>query len=373
MNNSSQITKVPFLGLCMIVKNESHIIGELLNCIYPFIDTYVISDTGSTDNTKEIIKSFFDSKNIPGYIYDDKWEDFGTNRTIAFRHCIGKMTYAWVMDADDLIEIPKNSNIKTKFDLQQLLRRDYADYYTFDVISGVTYQRPHIFKVPHKWRYVGVLHEYSDSDIPNKTSSKINGINIISRRLGARNKVSIKEKYLKDVNTLLKGLEKEPNNTRYMFYLAQSYRDAGDFEKSNEWYLKRSKAGGWEEEAWYALYQVGANYNKMGKIEEAKKTLLKAFEMRPKRSEPLHLLSLIYNNQKEYKLATEYANKGRLIPKPNDDILFIEDDVYKYRFNYILAMSGIAPESAQKVLNSDAPENVKEDVRGRIKLYPRSN
>ena len=44
--------------LNMIVKNESHIIETTLNNIinHITIDYWVISDTGSTDNTKEIIK-----------------------------------------------------------------------------------------------------------------------------------------------------------------------------------------------------------------------------------------------------------------------------------------------------------------------------
>ena len=45
------------ISLCMIVKNESHIIHECLESVYKHIDYWVISDTGSTDNTQKIIKS----------------------------------------------------------------------------------------------------------------------------------------------------------------------------------------------------------------------------------------------------------------------------------------------------------------------------
>ena len=46
--------------LNMIVKNESHIIEKTLENIYQKfpISYWVISDTGSTDNTVEIIKNF---------------------------------------------------------------------------------------------------------------------------------------------------------------------------------------------------------------------------------------------------------------------------------------------------------------------------
>ena len=49
------------LCLNMIVKNESHIIKDKLTKLIQKIkfDYWVISDTGSTDKTKEIITEFF--------------------------------------------------------------------------------------------------------------------------------------------------------------------------------------------------------------------------------------------------------------------------------------------------------------------------
>ena len=45
--------------LNMIVKDEAHIITETLNNISKYIDYWVISDTGSTDGTQDLIKNFF--------------------------------------------------------------------------------------------------------------------------------------------------------------------------------------------------------------------------------------------------------------------------------------------------------------------------
>ena len=55
----------PRITLCMIVKNESHIIKECLESVYKHIDYWVVSDTGSTDGTQDIIKNFFEEKKIP--------------------------------------------------------------------------------------------------------------------------------------------------------------------------------------------------------------------------------------------------------------------------------------------------------------------
>jgi len=66
--------------LNMIVKNESKIITRLLESVSPIIDCYCICDTGSTDNTIQIIQDFFKEKNIPGKIVQ---KDFIIFKSIA--------------------------------------------------------------------------------------------------------------------------------------------------------------------------------------------------------------------------------------------------------------------------------------------------
>lgn len=59
--------------LNMIVKNEAHIIVETLNnlCSYINFEYWVISDTGSTDNTKNLIQDFFSERKIPGELIEN--------------------------------------------------------------------------------------------------------------------------------------------------------------------------------------------------------------------------------------------------------------------------------------------------------------
>jgi glycosyltransferase involved in cell wall biosynthesis len=73
----------PTICLNMIVKNESRVIERLLTSVAPLIDAYCICDTGSTDNTIEIIESFMTKRKIPGKIVHEPFRDFGYNRTFA--------------------------------------------------------------------------------------------------------------------------------------------------------------------------------------------------------------------------------------------------------------------------------------------------
>ena len=91
--------------LNMIVKNESHIIIQTLEnlCNYIEFDAYFISDTGSTDDTMELIRAFFKKRNIPGHIEQVEWRDFGFNRSLALQMAFNKTDYLFIFDADDSI------------------------------------------------------------------------------------------------------------------------------------------------------------------------------------------------------------------------------------------------------------------------------
>ena len=144
--------KEPYLCLNMIVKNEGHIIKDtltkLLNKI-PQLDYWVISDTGSTDETKQIITDFFKERNIKGELFDDEWKDFGYNRTKALEHAYKKSKYLLVFDADD--------EICGDFVLPILTKDSY--HLQFGDANGTSYTRTQIVNNKKKWKYVGVLHE----------------------------------------------------------------------------------------------------------------------------------------------------------------------------------------------------------------------
>ena len=93
----------PSLCLCMIVKNEAHIVLETLHSIVHLLDYWVVCDTGSVDGTMQLIQDFFDRAGIPGEMHSDPWVDFGTNRSLVFDRAYQKADYMWVMDADDTL------------------------------------------------------------------------------------------------------------------------------------------------------------------------------------------------------------------------------------------------------------------------------
>lgn len=332
--------KIPLLGLVMIVKDEKHIITEALTSILPYIDTYVISDTGSTDGTQECIKTFFDSHHLSGYIFNDEWQDFGHNRSVVLRHAQSKMQFAWMLDADDLVvnNISKN-DLRKRLDV-------FQDGFKISIINdndSMSYHRIQIFNMKRKWKYEGVLHEYPDFDKPNLYNPKILElpIKVESRRLGARNKMDTIVKYQKDAEILLNAFYKNPKNERTVFYLAQSYRDCRNYEKAIEFYKIRTEMGKWPEEIYYSLYQIGLIYLINIKNEKlGREYCLKAFKFRSHRIESINILVQYYKSIQEYDLAHLYSSKIINVPYPKSDSLFIESKLYlddAHKDHYILS------------------------------------
>jgi len=315
----------PKITLCMIVKNETHIIRECLESVAPYIDYWVISDTGSTDGTQELITKFFAEKGIPGELHQDEWKGFGHNRSLALRHCDGKADYAWMIDADDKIE----GNFKFPKEMT-------ADAYVIRMgRPEFSWWRTQIFKVDSKWEYRGVLHEYPACISNDKPIlMKIEGDYFLNARtLGARNVgITAVEKYTRDAEMLEAALVDEPTNTRYMFYLGQSYFDSQQWEKAEKAYLQRAHAGGWAEEVYYSLYRVAICRAMMDKPwPEIQASFLDAFNARPIRAEPLyHIAQVLRTKFNQPAAAFVFARTAAEIPFPKDDILFVANAIYDY-------------------------------------------
>ena len=133
----------------LVCKNESAVIERCLRSVMPLIDSWCIVDTGSTDDTKDIIRSVM--KKLPGRLYEQKWVNFGHNKTAALRLARKHAKYALLMDADDTIVI-EQEGLKLDLDAQVYnLRVRYSD---------LEYDRPHIVATDPDFKYVGVRHEY---------------------------------------------------------------------------------------------------------------------------------------------------------------------------------------------------------------------
>src|ERR1700712_5450142 len=133
----------PTVCLNMIVRDEAHIVCEVLDGAAAHIDRWVIVDTGSTDDTVATIERRMAEHGVPGEIHHRPWRDFGSNRTEALQLADGQADYLWVLDADDVVE--------GDLDLTSLT----ADSYLLRYRVGHAFWRRQIFRDGMPWRYEG--------------------------------------------------------------------------------------------------------------------------------------------------------------------------------------------------------------------------
>ena len=309
-------SREPYLCLNMIVKNESHIIKDtlikLLNKV-PAIDYWVISDTGSTDETKKIISDFFKERNIKGELFDDEWKDFGHNRTKALEHAYKKSRFLLVFDADD--------EICGDFVLPDLKLDSY--HFQFGDANGTSYTRTQIVNNKKKWKYVGVLHEIITCTEHSDSMDIIKGnYYTISGKSGDRSRDG--NKYLKDALILEKAYQEAVKNNddlynRYGFYCANSYFDSGKHEDAIKWYKITLDNKNWDQEKYVACQRLYHCYNALKQQETGMFYLVKSFSYDKERAECLYELIAYYccNGMNEvaygyYTIAKSFYNERYL-------------------------------------------------------------
>jgi tetratricopeptide (TPR) repeat protein len=331
-----QTIPVPKLCLNMIVKNESKIIKRLLLSVSKLIDMYCICDTGSTDDTVEIIETFFKEKKIPGKVITEPFRDFGYNRSYALKACESMdADYILLLDADMVFW--KNLSITPENFKRYLVNFDL--FYIYQGTETFYYKNTRIVKNKMGFSYWGVTHEYVNSP-KNSRSGQLDKDICFIKDIGDGG--SKTNKFLRDVELLKKGLETEPNNDRYTFYLANSLKDLGKKEEAIEYYNKRIQIGGWIEEVWHSYYSMGKCYQEIGNMDSAICMWMQGYEAYPNRIENLYEIVKHYRiigKQKLAKIFYDIANESRTKYKERD-YLFMQKDIYDYKLDYELSIIG---------------------------------
>ncbi|MFG2748168.1 glycosyltransferase [Streptomyces xanthophaeus] len=301
----------------MIVKNEAAVIERCLESVRDLIDTWVISDTGSTDGTQQLIRKAL--KGVPGELHEEPWTDFGHNRSLNIAHARGKADYLLLLDAD--LVLRRTGPLPPLTADSYMLRHE-----------GVTeYRIKRLVRGDLPWRYEGVTHEYITCDRPDENEQRpglqenLDALVIDDRGDGG----SKHDKFERDARLLGAEFEKDPSNTRTVFYLAQTMRDMGDAAAAISLYERRATMGGWPEEVYYALLQAGVLLAESGNWPGAMDALSRAWESRPTRLEACYELASRLREQGRHHAAYAFTSAALDRPAPGD-LLFVQPWVYRW-------------------------------------------
>lgn len=338
--------------LCAIVRNESKVIKRLIDSCHKIIDYWVIIDTGSTDDTRCVINEVMRGYKIKGELHKSKWVNFGHNRSELMKMAKGKADYLLLADADFEYIIDPRFNKK---DLKY-------DWYHLRYTGDIDFSQVMLVKGDKDWKYVGVTHEYIIADNLGE-SPELRTIKINHRADGGTRH----EKLERDSKLLEKAIVDSPDDSRNFFYLAQTYANMKEYDKAIDMYEQRIRKGGWPEEVYYSLFQIGVLQYHKKNMPSAIIQLMEAYSYRPTRFEALYMLGLLFREQKKYHLAKIYQEEIMRMPYPVNDKLFIhrnnKEVLAEFELSICYYWIGEYENAKICALNTKAKKNIPESVR----------
>lgn len=300
------------ISLCMIVKNESKVIGRCLDSVKDIADEIIIVDTGSTDNTKSIIKRYTDN------IVDFEWiDDFSTARNVSFSHAT--MEYILWLDADDVLLKPDQQKfLELKHTLTPTVEVVSMPYHlSFDADGHVisTVRRNRLVRRDKMFRWHGAVHEYL----------AVNGCIVNSD-------IAISHLTLEhDSNRNLRMYERriaagETFTPRDLFYYANECFDHQRYKRAIKYYRKflHSKEG-WVEDHIAACGKLADCYDQLGDYEREQKYALKSFEYDTPRAEFCCRLGYGRMKKGEWEKAIFWYKLATQIEKPKESWGFFSE------------------------------------------------
>lgn len=306
----------------MIVKNEAHVIERSLRSVLGLIDWWVVSDTGSTDGTQEIVRRVLGG--LPGELIEREWVSFGHNR----QQALDAARALSASNADDYVLWIDADEVLT--DLPETLPELTADGYHLPVeFSGVHYSRLGLIRLDRPWTWTGAIHEHLA--LPDAVVGQLDAPRYFVRKEGARSLDP--DTYRKDAAVIEAELARTPDDPRLQFYLAQSWRDAGDHERALAAYLVRSEnETGWVQETYCARFEAALCLERLGRAPaEAVAMHLSAYALVPNRAEALVQAARLERQQGRYPIALLYAREAARLPHPGAEALFVDAATYTWR------------------------------------------
>ena len=205
--------------LNVIMKNEEEVLERLFDSVVEEIAGWYVCDTGSTDGSVELTKSYFRSRGIPGRVKHHPWNGYSWNRNKCMddgkqemaNHC----DYWLIMDADQVMVNDSPSHFWERGHLT-------ADGYMLKEDSyGLFFYRLSVVRVNgDAFEFQGSIHE--TMVIREGVSSPVVG-EIPPEIYAIHNYIQTRD-IDEDIHLLLKDLEREPESSRLHFFLAKTYR-----------------------------------------------------------------------------------------------------------------------------------------------------
>ncbi len=320
----------------MNAKESPHIVRRALESVRGLVSGYVIS-TEPGDMLAVYLLDLFREWGVNGHVFQFARVNGAQMRTHLFAEAAGYARewccdYLLNLDADDEIRadpgfvwFPPDNGSAECIDL---LTEDQGSVYPF----------PRLFRVGLPWIWQGVLHETPIVDQGRcKHPDPLHGLTYV-KHMSPR-PIS---HYAEHARQLAGDLARDPNQPREVFYLAQSYKDAGQPEMAIYFYRQRLTMQGSAAERFTSQLRIGQLLGFLGQIDQAIEALTAAHEMQPQRAEPVYHLAACHRVAGRWSTALLYARLACHLPLPHGQSGMVARDVYDWRAPLEMAVASLA-------------------------------
>lgn len=296
------------LAATLMMRDEAPYIGTTIDAAAPFVDCFVVLDTGSKDDSIDVVRALCVKHAKPCYVLEIPWIEFGPSRNHLMAFVERVAHFALLLDASDEVRGGENlARIIAQWD------ESYEKAYVLLQWNIHTHEYPRLVRTAYQLRYTGVRHNSIETGGGQTLQLKDCGLCLFQDRGRAKQSDA---KYKRDAEALLAEHLKNPDDTRTVFYLAQSYKDSGDDRNAYKFYKMRATMGEWHEEVYMSLYYCGmlAQALDLG-FQVAKQHYLDAFEVV---ASPLCAIELyrMCNRAKRYNEAHAWIIAATTLPDP---------------------------------------------------------
>jgi tetratricopeptide (TPR) repeat protein len=301
------------IHLCIMVKNGGAQFEEMLTKNLPIIDCWTILDTGSTDDTLDIINRVLVGKK-KGQLYCESFINFRDTRNRCLDLAGKTCKYTLMLDDTYIIEDDLRGFLN-------VVRGDqFGDSHSLYIKSNDSeYVSNRIVKTDRNLRYIYKIHEVISNANNKNVIVPMNKSRILDYRCDYMETRTMNRKQY-DIQLLLEELDEDPNDPRHLYYLGQTYNVLGNFEKAYEYFIKRVEHPneGFLQEKIDACFEAARNANfKLNKPWTICEELyLKSYEMDKTRPDSLYFLGIHYNEAKNYEKAFFYFKEAFRVGYP---------------------------------------------------------